>query len=57
MSDNLRDKMQNVVDFGEKNGWTRSDYANALRSIIADERNLLRSGKRRLNKNARSFAL
>jgi len=56
VSDNLRQKMDSTVKMGRNAGWTRNNYAEALKSIIAEERTLLKSGNRRLNKNARPYA-
>jgi hypothetical protein len=48
--------MNAIKSIGEQNGWAQNDYANALKSLIAEERKLLESGNRRLNKNARPYA-
>lgn len=56
VSRNLARQMDEVVDFGRQNGWTQQQYDQALRAIIEQERQLLRSGERALNRNARPWA-
>jgi len=53
VSDALGLQMTRILETGQKRGWAKEDYARALRSIIAEERKALRTGKRHLNKNAR----
>jgi len=52
----LRAQMQDVVDIGKAQEWTQQQYANELKSIIAGEYQLLKSGDRALNKNAREWS-
>lgn len=56
VNDKLADKMRAAQDIGRNENWTQKKYRNALEEIISDERRLLRSGERRLNKNARPGA-
>ncbi len=56
VSQNLADQMSEVVDVGRQNGFTPVQYDQALRAIISEERQLLRSGQRALNKHHRPGA-
>ena len=56
VSENLAEQMDAVVKYGKEIGWTPEQYDQALRSIIAQERELLKTGQRALNKNARPGA-
>lgn len=56
VSENLATKMTQAQKLGKKNKWTQEQYRKALDKIVADERKLLRSGDRQLNKNARPGA-
>jgi hypothetical protein len=53
---NLAQQMDQVLEFGLQNSWTRPQYNQALRGIIWQERQLLRAGDRALNVNARFWA-
>ena len=52
----LEEKMDEVIDSGEKHNYTEQHYAEKLKEIIEKERTALKTGKRMLNKNARSWA-
>lgn len=56
VSENLENQMDTVVEFGKANGWTQEQCRAALDKSVADERALLRSGQRALNKNSRTGA-
>ncbi len=56
VSVNLATQMDQVVEFGMKEKWTQQQFKNALDTIIAKERHLLRTGQRALNKNKREDA-
>ncbi|MFJ7144576.1 RHS repeat-associated core domain-containing protein [Pseudomonas protegens] len=56
VSDNLAAKMTQVEQVGKRNNWNQAQYRKALDKIVSDERQLLRSGQRQLNKNARPGA-
>ncbi len=56
VSENLANQMDAVVGVGKENGWTTQQYRQALDAIVVDERALLKSGERALNKNARPWA-
>ncbi|BCV62866.1 RHS repeat-associated core domain-containing protein [Shewanella algae] len=56
VSRNLAEQMDAVVEVGKQQGWTKPQYRKALDSIISQERQLLRSGHRALNKNQRPWA-
>ncbi len=53
VSENLADQMDVVVEIGKIQGWNEQQYKRALDAIISNERQLLRSGERALNKNKR----
>lgn len=53
---NLAEQMNAVVNFGKQNGFNQGQFSQALRGIISQERQLLRSGQRALNKNHRPGA-
>ena len=55
-SANLAKDMDAAVEVGKMQNWTRKEFREALRAIILAERKLLKSGKRKLNKNARPGA-
>ncbi len=48
----IEQKLDMVHDYGQKNGWSKTDYNKAVNSVIADERKGLRNGKTVLNKNS-----
>jgi hypothetical protein len=56
VNDNLAEKMSSAYNTGQAKKWTQKQYRTALDEIISDERKLLRSGERQLNKNARPGA-
>ncbi len=56
VNENLADKMSSAHNTGQVKKWTQKQYRAALDEIISDERRLLRSGERKLNKNARPGA-
>jgi hypothetical protein len=56
VSRNLAEQMDQIVEVGKQNGFTQEQYLKALRSMISEERQLLRSGERALNKNMRPGA-
>jgi hypothetical protein len=49
-------KMTNIVKEGKLEGWSQEQFLQAQGKIIFDERILLRTGQRRLNKNHRPGA-
>ena len=53
VSDNLASRMDEAVALGQQNAWNTQQYAQALRSIIGQERRLLKSGQRALNIHSR----
>jgi hypothetical protein len=53
VSQSLSDQMDVFVGFGKAEGWSQVQYRQALDSMIAQERAVLRSGERALNKNRR----
>jgi hypothetical protein len=56
VSENLANQMDAVVEAGKRNGWTEQQYRKALDAITAQERALLKSGDRGLNKIARPWS-
>lgn len=56
VSRNLAEQMDEVVAIGRQQGWAQPQYDAALRGLIQEERSLLLSGQRALNKNARPWA-
>jgi hypothetical protein len=48
--------MTQAEQAGKRNNWNQAQYRKALDKIVSDERKLLRSGERQLNKNARPGA-
>ena len=56
VSRNLAQQMDQVLEIGLQNGWSHAQFNQALRAIISEETQLLRSGQRALNKNARPGA-
>ena len=48
--------MDTARERGRLNSWTQMQYAEQLRKILSDERQILKSGERSLNKNKRSWA-
>ena len=56
VNDNLAGRMTQVEKAGKRNNWNQAQYRKALDKIVSDERKLLRSGERQLNKNARPGA-
>ena len=56
VSDRLAQQMDAVVAAGRAAGWSQSQYLAALRAIIVQERQLLRSGQRALNSISRAGA-
>ena len=53
---NLGSKMDRVEIIGKRDNWNQAQYRKALDKIVSNERKLLRSGERQLNKNARPGA-
>ena len=49
----IGEKMDKIVNKGKAEGWGQDQYKAALREMLAEERQALRSGKRALNKNQR----
>ena len=56
VSESLSILMDQVVEFGKQQGWSKEQFRQALDGIIAQERHLLRTGERALNKNKRDDA-
>jgi RHS repeat-associated protein len=56
VNDNLAGRMTQAERAGKRNNWSQAQYRKALDKIVSDERKLLRSGERQLNKNARPGA-
>lgn len=56
VNQNLGSKMDRVQKVGKRENWDQAQYRKALDKIVSDERRLLRSGERQLNKNARPGA-
>lgn len=56
VSKNVARQMNTVLREGQKRGWSQQQYNQELRKIISDERQLLRSGHRAINKNKREWA-
>ncbi len=56
VNQNLGSKMDQVHKVGKRENWNQAQYRKALDKIVSDERKLLRSGERQLNKNARPGA-
>ena len=54
VSRNLAEQMDAIVRVGKQQGWSQAQYQQALKSIISQERQLLKSGQRALNKNRRA---
>jgi hypothetical protein len=52
----LEAKMINIEEIGKAQGWSTLDYQRELKKIIQEERSILRSGHRALNKNQREWA-
>lgn len=57
VSKNLSDQMNVVYGRGQREGWSQTEYSKALDEIVANERELLKSGDRALNKNKRSWSI
>jgi hypothetical protein len=53
VSENFSDQMTTIANYGRQQGWSQAQYRQALDGIVAQERALLRSGDRALNRNAR----
>jgi hypothetical protein len=56
VSRNLAEQMDAVAEVGRQQGWSQQQYRQALDTIISQERQLLKSGERALNKNQRPWA-
>jgi hypothetical protein len=56
VSRNLAEQMDQIVEVGKQLEWTIEQYNEALRALVSQERQLLRSGHRALNKNMRPWA-
>lgn len=56
VSRNMAEQMDAVVEVGKQQGWSQQKYQQALDTIISQERQLLKSGERALNKNQRPWA-
>ena len=56
VSRNLAKQMDEVVEIGRQLGWSQQQYRQALRGLISQERQLLRSGHRALNVRMRPWA-
>jgi len=56
VSENLANLMDQVVEIGRAQGWSQEQYRGALNQIVAQERHLLRTGERALNKHKREWA-
>jgi hypothetical protein len=52
----LKQKMDKVMEDSENMNWSQEKYRQAISKIIIEERKLLESGERALNKNYRSWA-
>ena len=52
----LRDKMNEVVKEGELKNFTQEEYRKGLMDIIKEEKKLLETGRRALNKNKQPWA-
>jgi hypothetical protein len=52
----LEAKMKEIEKLGEQKGWSTEKYATELKELIQEERSILRSGQRALNKNQRPWA-
>lgn len=48
--------MDRIVETGRANNWSKDQYREALDDLVAAESQLLKSGDRALNKNARKWA-
>jgi len=53
VSRNLAEQMDQIVEIGRQQSWSQEQYLGALRSMISEERQLLKAGDRALNKNMR----
>ena len=56
VSENLANQMDTIVDVGRQQGLTQEQFRRALDAMVSQERQLLRSGERALNRNARPWA-
>ena len=56
VSKELAKQMQRELEMGELQQWSQSQYRESLLQIIQQERELLKSGTRRLNTHARPWA-
>jgi len=56
VSQNLADQMTTIVTYGRQQNWTTIEYERAIHELISEERQVLRSGERALNKNARPWS-
>jgi hypothetical protein len=57
VNENLVEKMNRVLERGTSQGWGQTQYQDALQNIIREERQLLKSGERMLNKHHRPWAI
>jgi hypothetical protein len=51
VSENLAEKMNTVMEIGKQKGWTQPQYADIMRKIMSEERQLLKTGARNLYKS------
>jgi RHS repeat-associated protein len=56
VSERLAGQMDVILATGKSEGWVQAQYNDALRQLIAEERQVLRSGARALNRNMRMGA-
>jgi hypothetical protein len=56
VSERLSIEMDKAIDLGTELGWNQEQYHAQLMKIISEERKILKSGDRILNKNHRPFA-
>jgi hypothetical protein len=52
----LKQKMTDVIEQGNRHNYTQEQYRAELKDIIQQERKILKSGHRALNKNKRNWA-
>ena len=56
VNEHLAEKMTDKLNLGIELNWTQHEFATALKNIIIEEKLLLKSGERMLNKHARPHA-
>ncbi len=56
ISRNMEKQMDAIVRIGSQQGWSKQQYNQALVELLSQERQILKSGNRALNKNARPWA-